>query len=155
MRNAPKAIHIGNGDALIPPDKLTGHDRPDRTQVVFNTLVNNKNSLMMAGRKNGLGAKDSIIADNIIVTTGKAVNIEGPLTNAVWQGNIIWGCTNGVGNIPEERIQTRRPGITARRKRGISPPKRQPGNRRSGRLLSFRFHRHRWQIAPWKTRRRR
>ena len=56
----------------------------------------------MAGRKNGLGAKDSIIADNIIVTTGKAVNIEGPLTNAVWQGNIIWGCTNGVGNIPEE-----------------------------------------------------
>ena len=33
-----KAIHIGNGDALIPPDKLTGlYDRPDRTQVVFNT----------------------------------------------------------------------------------------------------------------------
>ena len=37
-------------DALIPPDKLTGHDRPDRILVVFNTLIDNKNSLMMAGR---------------------------------------------------------------------------------------------------------
>jgi poly(beta-D-mannuronate) lyase len=96
-----KAIHIGNGDALIPPDKLTGHDRPDRTQVVFNTLVDNKNSLMMAGRNRGLGARDFTFADNIIVTAGKAVAIDGPVTNAVWEGNIIWGCTNGVGNIPE------------------------------------------------------
>jgi poly(beta-D-mannuronate) lyase len=97
-----KAIHIGNGDALIPPDKLTGHDRPDRTLVVFNTLVDNKNSLMMAGRNRGLGARDFTFADNIIVASGKAVNIEGPVTNSVWQGNIIWGCTNGVGNIPED-----------------------------------------------------
>jgi chondroitinase B-like protein len=96
-----RAIHIGNGDALIPPDKLTGHDRPDRTLVVFNTLVDNKNSLMMADRDQGLGARNFTFADNIIVTSGKAVNIDGPLTNAVWLGNIIWGCTNGVGNIPE------------------------------------------------------
>jgi poly(beta-D-mannuronate) lyase len=96
-----RAIHIGNGDALIPPDKLTGHDRPDRVQVVCNTLVDNKNSLMMLGRRNGLGARDFTFADNIIQTSGKAVTIDGPLTNTVWQGNIIWCSTNGVGNIPE------------------------------------------------------
>jgi len=96
-----RAIHIGNGDALIPPDKLTGHDRPDRTLIVFNTLIDNKNSLMMAGRNHGLGARDFTFANNIIETSGKAVNIEGPITNAIWLGNIIWGCTNGVGNIPE------------------------------------------------------
>jgi len=27
--------------------------------------------------------------------------MEGPMTNSVWQGNIIWGCTNGAGNIPD------------------------------------------------------
>src|SRR6185312_14281373 len=102
LENCSKAIHIGNGDAIIPPDKLTGHDRPDRTLVVFNTLIGNKNSLMMAGRARGLGARDFTFANNIIVTTGKAVAIEGPLTNTVWAGNIIWGCTNGVGNIPDE-----------------------------------------------------
>ena len=107
-----KAIHIGNGDALIPPDKLTGHDRPDRTLVVFNTLVDNKNSLMMAGRNHGLGARDFTFADNIIETSGKAVAIEGPLTNAVWLGNIIWGCTNGVGNIPENGFKLIDPLLT-------------------------------------------
>jgi hypothetical protein len=108
-----KAIHIGNGDALIPPDKLTGHDRPDRVQVVFNTLVNNKNSLLMAGRNNGLGARDFTFANNIIVTGGKAVAIEGPLTNTVWQGNIIWGCTNGVGNIPADGFKLEDPQLKA------------------------------------------
>jgi poly(beta-D-mannuronate) lyase len=109
FENCSKAIHIGNGDALIPPDKLTGHDRPDRTLVVFNTLIDNKNSLMMAGRKSGLGAKDFTFADNIIVTSGKAVAIEGPLTNTLWAGNIIWGCTNGVGNIPDSGFKLEDP----------------------------------------------
>jgi hypothetical protein len=108
-----KAIHIGNGDALIPPDKLTGHDRPERIQVVFNTLINNKNSLMMAGRNSGLGARDFTFANNIIVTSGKAVAIEGPLTNTVWQGNIIWGCTNGVGNIPDDGFKLVDPQLKA------------------------------------------
>src|SRR5262249_3873711 len=101
FENCSKAIHIGNGDALIPPDKLTGHDRRGRRLVVFQALVDKKGSLMMAGRHRGLGAKDCTFAYNIIVTAGKAVNIEGPLTNSVWSGNIIWGCTNGVGNITE------------------------------------------------------
>ncbi|HXT12265.1 MAG TPA: polysaccharide lyase 6 family protein [Candidatus Angelobacter sp.] len=97
-----RAIHIGNGDGIIPPAKLTAHDRPDHIQVVFNTLVDNRKSLMMLERRRGgLGAKDFTFANNIIVTPGKAVDINGPLTNAFWRGNIIWGCTNDVGNIPE------------------------------------------------------
>jgi poly(beta-D-mannuronate) lyase len=95
-----RAVHIGNGDGIIPPAKLVAHDRPDRIQVVFNTLINNKASLMMGGRRNGLGAKDFVFANNIIQTSGRAVAIDGPLTNTVWQGNIIWGTTN-IGNIPE------------------------------------------------------
>jgi len=96
-----RAIHIGNGDGIIPPAKLTAHDRPDRIEVVFNTLVNNRASLMMLERNRGYGAKDFTFADNIIETSGRAVAIDGPLTNAVWQGNIIWGTTN-IGNIPED-----------------------------------------------------
>jgi hypothetical protein len=96
-----RAIHIGNGDGIIPPDKLTAHDRPVRVQVVFNTLVDNKNSLMMLHRANGLGAADFTFANNIIQTSGRAVAIDGPLTNTTWQGNIIWGNKNDVGNIPE------------------------------------------------------
>ena len=33
------AVQIGNGDGNVPPAKLTSHDRPDRVQFVFNTLV--------------------------------------------------------------------------------------------------------------------
>jgi hypothetical protein len=113
FEHCSKAIHIGNGDALIPPDKLTGHDRPDRIQIVFNTLIDNRNSLMMAGRNRGLGARNFTFADNIIETTGgKAVAIEGPLTNTVWQGNIIWGCTNGVGNIPADGFKLEDPQLS-------------------------------------------
>jgi len=96
-----RAIHIGNGDGIIPPAKLTAHDRPGGVQVVFNTLVDNKNSLMMLYRRGGLGATDFTFANNIIQTSGKAVSIDGPLTNVIWQGNIIWGNRGEVGNIPE------------------------------------------------------
>src|SRR6185369_8666064 len=103
--------HIGNGDGIIPAAKLTAHDRPDRIEVVFNTLVDNKASLVMASRRNGLGAKDFTFANNIIETSGRAVAIEGPLTNSAWQGNIIWGTTN-VGDIPETGFKIADPKLT-------------------------------------------
>ncbi len=43
------AIHIGNGDGIIPPAKLTAHDKPVGLQIVFNTLVDNKANLVMRG----------------------------------------------------------------------------------------------------------
>jgi poly(beta-D-mannuronate) lyase len=96
------AIAIGNGDATIPPGKLTAHQRPDRVKVVYNTLVNNRSNVQMGGRNNGLGAEDLIFADNLIVGGNKAVTIAGPLRNAKWEGNIIWNTEGGPGNLPSE-----------------------------------------------------
>ncbi|HTX22955.1 MAG TPA: polysaccharide lyase 6 family protein [Candidatus Aquilonibacter sp.] len=91
-----RGIHIGNGDGVIPPSKLTSHDRPDGMQIVYNTIINCNNSLMMARRNRGLGATNITFADNIIVGKGRLINIEGPITHSVWEGNILWGETNGL-----------------------------------------------------------
>ena len=95
------AIHIGNGDGIIPPAKLTAHDKPVGQQVVFNTLVNNRRNIIMQGRKNGLGAADVVVANNIIQGGPKAVAIAGPIENAIWQGNLVWDTSGGAGDIPE------------------------------------------------------
>jgi poly(beta-D-mannuronate) lyase len=95
------AIHIGNGDGIIPPAKLTAHDKPVGEQVVFNTLVNNKRNIIMQGRNKGLGAGDVVVANNIIQGGPKAAQISGPMENAVWQGNIVWDNNGGAGDIPE------------------------------------------------------
>ena len=99
------AISIGNGDGLIPPDKLVMHDRPDSVQVVFNTLVNNKVNVIMAGRNNGLGATFISFSNNIIQGGGPAVKISGTIVQPVWAGNIIWH-TDGAGTIPPEGYQS-------------------------------------------------
>jgi len=95
------AIHIGNGDGIIPPDKLVMHDRPDSVYVVFNILLNNKKNVIMQGRNNGLGATNIIFANNIIQGGNEAVKIDGSIQNPVWEGNLIWE-TEGVGNIPDQ-----------------------------------------------------
>ena len=41
------AISLGNGKVQIPPGPLNEHDIPDRCQVVFNTLVNNRANVTM------------------------------------------------------------------------------------------------------------
>lgn len=95
------AINIGNGDGIIPPDKLTIHDRPDSVYVVFNILLNNTRNIIMQRRSNGLGATNIIFANNIIQGGNEAARIDGTLQNPVWEGNLIWE-TEGVGNIPEK-----------------------------------------------------
>ena len=94
------AINIGNGDGVIPPAKLTMHDRPDSVMITFNTLVNNKTNVIMAGRVNGLGAYNITFANNIIQGGSKAIDIRGTIKNPIWEGNIIWK-TDGIGTIPE------------------------------------------------------
>jgi len=93
------AISIGNGDGIIPPDKLVMHDRPDSVEVTFNTLVNNKVNVIMANRNAGLGATYISFSNNIIQGGGPAVKISGTIVNPTWEGNIIWN-TDGVGTIP-------------------------------------------------------
>jgi poly(beta-D-mannuronate) lyase len=96
--NSP-AIQIGNGDGVVPPDKLTSHDRPDRDFVVHNTLVNNKENVVLSQRRNGLGATYIVFANNIIQGGDTAVSINGPLPNAKWEGNILWN-VSAPGDIP-------------------------------------------------------
>ena len=94
------AISIGNGDGIIPPDRLVMHDRPDSVDVAFNTLVNNKVNVIMAGRNAGLGATYITFSNNIIQGGGPAVKISGTIVNPIWEGNIIWNA-DGVGTIPQ------------------------------------------------------
>lgn len=90
-------IQIGNGGTNIPPGELTGHDRPDRVRVSFNTLINNNRSVIMPARTNGLGATDLVFSNNIIQSdSGVILDLSGPTPNARYEGNIVWGsATNG------------------------------------------------------------
>jgi len=101
FQDCRRGIHIGNGDGVVPMDKLTSHDRPDGTQIVFNTIVDCKNSVMMQARpRNGLGATNITFADNIIAGEGRLISIDGPMTHSTWRGNILWSGTNDLGSLP-------------------------------------------------------
>jgi hypothetical protein len=97
FENNQPAVQIGNGDGNVPPAKLTSHDRPDRVQFVFNTLVDNPSNIVMSRRKQGLGATDFVIANNIILRGGPAASIDGPFTGAIWEGNILWPSNKPAG----------------------------------------------------------
>jgi hypothetical protein len=100
FENCNPAINIGNGDGEVADgDALTVHDRPDRTVIVFNTLVNNTTNYVQSGRTNGLGAINTTFANNIIQGGGPAASIAGPYTGAVWSNNIVYQ-TNGAGAMP-------------------------------------------------------
>jgi poly(beta-D-mannuronate) lyase len=101
QRNDP-AVQIGNGDGNVPPAKLTSHDRPDRVQFAFNTLIDNKTNVIMAARKDGLGATHLVFAHNIIQGGDRAVSISGPIADASWTGNFIW--QTNAGDIPANGI---------------------------------------------------
>ena len=93
------AINIGNGDVEVADGaKLTSHDRPDGNLIAFNTLVNNGRNYYMTGRTNGLGATNTVFADNVIQGGGPAVSLDGPYVGGVWSGNIVWQA-DGAGDI--------------------------------------------------------
>jgi poly(beta-D-mannuronate) lyase len=100
LQQCRPAIAIGNGGATIPPGPLTSHERPDRVKVVYNTLVDNRSNIQMSARKNGLGADDLVVANNIIQGGNPGVRIAGPLKNPKWEGNIIWRTDGGAGDMP-------------------------------------------------------
>lgn len=86
------ALQIGNGGTNIPPGQLTGHDRPDRVRVSFNTLVQNRRNVVMPGRAKGLGATDLVFANNLLQgDSGALLTRSGPLSNPRFEGNIVWG----------------------------------------------------------------
>ena len=58
--------------------------------ITFNTLVNNARNYFMSGRTNGLGATNTVFAQNIVQGGGEAAGLSGPYTGGVWSGNLIW-----------------------------------------------------------------
>jgi poly(beta-D-mannuronate) lyase len=94
-------INIGNGDGEVADGApLTSHDRPDGTLITFNTLVNNRRNFYMTGRANGLGATNTVFANNIVQGGGAAASLDGPYAGGVWTGNIVWR-TDGIGAMPK------------------------------------------------------
>ncbi len=93
-------INIGNGDGEVADGApLTSHDRPDDCVITFNTLVNNARNYFMSGRTNGLGATNTVFANNVLQGGGNAAGLSGPYTNGTWSGNLIWQ-TTGPGAMP-------------------------------------------------------
>ena len=111
FKGCPKAIICTNGDGEVKDGaKLTSHDRPDRVQVVYNTLTDCETNFQMPGRANGLGATYITFANNII-QGGKPVSISGKYLNPVWKGNIIWKTTGG--DIPSSGYELTDPGLSS------------------------------------------
>jgi hypothetical protein len=89
------AVSIGNGDfdaaASSEAAPQSSRDRPDDCVVAFNTFVENRTHYQMSRRTpGGLGATNTIFANNVIQGGGPAAKIDGPYTGAVWQGNLLW-----------------------------------------------------------------
>jgi poly(beta-D-mannuronate) lyase len=100
FENCNPAITVGNGDGEVADGaQLTAHDRPDRVLIALNILVNNKANIVQQGRKDGLGATNVMIANNIIEGGASAASISGPNVGATWADNIIFKTT--AGDIPE------------------------------------------------------
>ena len=95
FENCDVAINCTNGDGDVHNgDDLRSHDRPDRVQIVFNTLVNNQTNYRMPGRSGGLGATNIIFANNTI-QGGDPVSLDGTYVNPTWSGNILWNVVGG------------------------------------------------------------
>jgi poly(beta-D-mannuronate) lyase len=98
-------INIGNGAGEVADGApLTTHDRPDDCVITFNTLVNATRNYFMTGRTNGLGATNTVFANNILQGGGAAASLNGSYTGGVWSGNIIWE-TAGAGAMPAESYE--------------------------------------------------
>jgi poly(beta-D-mannuronate) lyase len=97
---ATTGINIGNGGGEVADGApLTSHDRPDDNVIAFNTLVNNTRNYFQTGRTNGLGAINTVFANNILQGGGAAASLSGPYTGGTWGDNIIWE-TGGPGAMP-------------------------------------------------------
>jgi hypothetical protein len=108
------AIQIGNGDGEVADGAaLTSHDRPDRVEISFNTLVNNSRNITMDGRTNGLGATSTTIANNIIEGGPTAMDVvaHGPFPNPHYEGNIVWQTSRG--DIPSSAARNVDPMLSA------------------------------------------
>ena len=130
------AINIGNGDGEVADGaQLTAHDRPDRVLIALNILVNNKANIVQQGRKNGMGATNVKVVNNIIQGGGTAATISGPYTDGTWSGNILFN-TAGAGDIPQGTFVTNDPKLS-KNATGIFQPSVNLSVDNGGQKISF------------------
>jgi poly(beta-D-mannuronate) lyase len=113
-------INLGNGSVeMIDAAAPNAHERPDGCIIVFNTLVANRTHYQMSRRSGeALGATKTTFAHNLL-QGGVAAKIEGPYTEAMWTGNMLWSCT--AGDLPPEGAIVEEPLLVAGAD-GISRP---------------------------------
>jgi poly(beta-D-mannuronate) lyase len=113
-------INLGNGSVeTIDSAAPNAHEKPDECIIVFNTLVANRTHYQMSRRPGeALGAAKTTFAHNLL-QGGIAAKIEGPYTDAVWTGNMLWNCT--AGDLPAEGAIMEEPLLVADAD-GISRP---------------------------------
>lgn len=94
-------IALGNGSGEVADGApLNGHDRPDDCLIAFNTLVENRTHYQMSRRAgDALGATKTTFAYNLLQGGATAAKIEGPYTDGVWSGNVVWK-TASAGDFP-------------------------------------------------------
>lgn len=89
------AVSVGNGDVEIADvaaaAATSGRDRPDGCLIVFNTFVDNATHVRMSrGGAGALGATGTVFENNLLQGGDAAAKIDGPYTDAIWSGNIVW-----------------------------------------------------------------
>ena len=96
------AVDLGNGAPDPEDGSPNTHARPDGCLIAFNTFVENTTHIQMSGRKPvALGASNTIFADNIFAGGGPPARFRGPMTGAVWSGNLVWNVAD-TGDLPAE-----------------------------------------------------
>jgi poly(beta-D-mannuronate) lyase len=119
-------INIGNGDGEVADGApLTSHDRPDDCVIAFNTLVNSTRNYFMTGRTNGLGATNTVFANNIIQGGGAAAGLNGVYPGGTWSANIIWK-TQGIGTMPAGTYEIVDPLLEPKAKGVLRPQRNSP-----------------------------
>ncbi|MBP2319641.1 hypothetical protein JOF56_000026 [Kibdelosporangium banguiense] len=89
-----RAIVFGSGSEADSGPTSTGHDRPDRVTVAFNTVQGTNAVIDSDG--GDFKPKDCVLANNIIVgTSGTLVDMVSGST-VRYEGNIAWGGSAGM-----------------------------------------------------------
>ncbi|MBL9206451.1 MAG: polysaccharide lyase 6 family protein [Opitutaceae bacterium] len=98
-------VNLGNGGGEVADGApLASHDRPDDCVIAFNTFLDNRTHYQMSRRTpTALGAQRTVFAYNVLQGGGVAAKIDGPYTEAVWTGNVVWSVA-GPGSLPPEGL---------------------------------------------------
>ncbi|MET0234638.1 MAG: polysaccharide lyase 6 family protein [Kibdelosporangium sp.] len=89
-----RAIVFGTGSEADSGPTSTGHDRPDRVTVAFNTVLGT--SAVIDSDGGNFKPKDCVLANNIIVGTSGTLVAMTSGSTVRYEGNIAWGGAAGM-----------------------------------------------------------